>query len=61
VTAEEVRVKAVVGDKATSRGAKESPTIGNETLDQEDAEILDGQKSSMTANSVFVLVPRLST
>jgi len=47
LAAEEVGVKAIVGNKTTSRREKESQTISNETRYKEDAEVLDGPKSSM--------------
>jgi len=53
LAAEEIRVKARVGNKTTSRRTKECQTIGNETFDKEDTEILDGKKSSMINNDVL--------
>jgi len=56
LAAEEVGVKAIVGNKTTSRREKESQTISNETRYKEDAEVLDGPKSSMMTGSVLCRV-----
>jgi len=50
LAAEKIGVEAVDGNKTTSWRAKESQTIGNEARYKEDAEVLDGSKSSMMSD-----------